>query len=231
MRFGLQKLTLLDYPGKVACTVFTAKCNLRCPFCHNADLVSGDAAALPYDREGVIAFLKTRAKVLDGVCVTGGEPLLHNETLDLLADIKSTGLSVKLDTNGTFPGRLKTAICEGLVDTVAMDIKNSQAKYNFTCGAGDILDKVIESVDFLLSGKVDYEFRTTVAGSLHTPEDFAGIGSWIAGESRYFLQKFENSGNILNYESSMDVDDEFMQRCLENARRFLPNAAIRGAQQ
>ena len=231
MRFGLQKLTLLDYPGKVACTVFTAKCNLRCPFCHNADLVSGNDSDLPFSFEETVAFLKARAKILDGVCVTGGEPLLHPEILDLFAAIKQLGLAVKLDTNGTFPGRLKTAVCEGLVDMVAMDIKNSQAKYNFTCGVGDILDKVIESVDFLLAGRVDHEFRTTVTGNLHTPEDFAGIGSWIAGSSRYFLQKFENSGNILSYDPGMQLDDEFMNRCLENARRFLPNAAIRGSQE
>ena len=119
MRFGLQKLTLLDYPGKVACTVFTAQCNLRCPFCHNADLVLAADDGLPMTSVEVTEYLRSRAKVLDGVCITGGEPLLHKEIFDLLADIKSTGLEVKLDTNGTFPGRLKTAVGEGLVDMVA----------------------------------------------------------------------------------------------------------------
>ena len=169
MRFGLQKLTLLDYPGKVACTVFTAQCNLRCPFCHNADLVMSTADELPLGRDEIISYLRSRSKVLDGVCVTGGEPLLHKDILDFLADVKSCGLSVKLDTNGTYPGRLKTAVGEGLVDMVAMDIKNSKAKYGITCGVEDVTGKVSESVEFLLSVKVGYEFRTTVVGTCHTP--------------------------------------------------------------
>ncbi|MBO5643685.1 MAG: anaerobic ribonucleoside-triphosphate reductase activating protein [Lentisphaeria bacterium] len=230
MRFGLQKLTLLDYPEHVACTVFTAKCNLRCPFCHNADLAVGGDEHLPETRESLLEFLKARKKILDGVCVTGGEPLLHNETLELLTDIKSLGLAVKLDTNGTFPGRLKCAVNEGLVDMVAMDIKNSPQKYTATCGNIDLLDKVKESVEFLLSGKVLHEFRTTVVGTLHSPDDFVDIGTWIAGNSRYFLQKFSNSGNVLDYKQGMEADDSLMASCLANAKLFLPNAAIRGSE-
>ena len=231
MRFGLQKLTLLDFPGNVACTVFTAKCNLRCPFCHNADLARGDESHLPETMESLTDFLKSRKKILDGVCITGGEPLLHNETLELLTEIKSLGLAVKLDTNGTLPGRLKSVVSEGLVDTVAMDIKHSRTKYPDACGGTDLLDKVKESVDFLLSAKVDYEFRTTVVGTLHTPEDFIDIGSWIAGDSRYFLQKFTNSGNVLDYRQEMEVTDDLMGNCLANAKLFVPRAAIRGFEQ
>ena len=228
MRFGLQKLTLLDYPGKVACTVFTSQCNLRCPFCHNADLVLAADGDLPMDKEEIIAYLRSRAKVLDGVCVTGGEPLMHTEMLDFLADIKSTGLAVKLDTNGTYPGRLKTAVGEGLVDMVAMDVKNSKAKYGITCGANSVIDKVSESVDFLLSGKVSYEFRTTVVGTCHTPEDFLDIGTWISGAERYYLQKFSDSGKVLAPDAGMAVSDEIMDKCLENVRLFVPCAKIRG---
>ena len=228
MRFGLQKLTLLDYPGKVACTVFTAQCNLRCPFCHNADLVLAADDDLPMTSVEITEYLRSRAKVLDGVCITGGEPLLHNEIFDLLADIKSTGLEVKLDTNGTYPGRLKTAVGEGLVDMVAMDIKNSRAKYFVTCGVDGVTDKVAESVEFLLSGKVGYEFRTTVTGLFHTPEDFLDIGTWIAGAERYYLQQFSDSGKLLAPDSRMAVSDEVMDKCLENVRLFVPDAKIRG---
>ena len=231
MRFGLQKLTLLDYPEHVACTVFTAGCNMRCPFCHNADLALGNDSDLPETYDTLVEFFKARKKILDGVCITGGEPLLHQETLDLLAAIKSLGLAVKLDTNGSFPGRLKNAVNEGLVDMVAMDIKNSKNKYQSTCGGADVLNKVSESIEFLLSGKVDYEFRTTVTGNLHTPEDFADIGSWISGNSKYFLQKYKDSGNILSPAENMLPSDVFMEQCLANARVFLPNAAIRGSEQ
>lgn len=228
MRFGLQKLTLLDYPGKVACTVFTAQCNLRCPFCHNADLVLASDEELPMDSSEIMAYLRSRAKVLDGVCVTGGEPLLHKDILDFLADIKSTGLAVKLDTNGTYPGRLKTAVGEGLVDMVAMDVKNSRAKYEMTCGVSSVVDKVAESVEFLLSGKVSYEFRTTVVGSYHTPEDFLDIGTWLSGAERYYLQKFSDSGKLLAPADGMEVSSEIMDKCLENVRLFVPCAKIRG---
>lgn len=231
MRFGLQKLTLLDFPEHVACTVFTAGCNMRCPFCHNADLAVGNDSGLPETHESLLAFLKSRKNILDGVCVTGGEPLLHQETLDLLSEIKSLGLSVKLDTNGSYPGRLKSAVNEGLVDMVAMDIKNSRAKYQLTCGNIDLLDKVCESVEFLLTGKVDYEFRTTVTGSLHTPEDFIDIGTWISGAERYFLQKFKDSGNLLAATENMMPGGTLLQECLNNVRLFIPNAAIRGDEQ
>lgn len=231
MRFGLQKLTLLDYPEHVACTVFTSGCNMRCPFCHNADLAVGSDSCLPETYESLLDFLKARKKVLDGVCITGGEPLLHQETLDLLSEIKSLGLKVKLDTNGSYPGRLKSAVNEGLVDMVAMDIKNSREKYLMTTGGYDFLEKVRESVDFLLSEKVSYEFRTTVTGNLHSPKDFIDIGTWIAGNSRYFLQKFKDSGNVLAGVPEMNASDDFMERCLANAKLFLPNAAIRGSEQ
>ena len=231
MRFGLQKLTLLDYPEHVACTVFTAGCNMRCPFCHNADLGVGNDSTLSESHDTLLDFLKARKKILDGVCVTGGEPLLHPETIDLLSEIKSLGLAVKLDTNGTFPGRLKTAVSEGLVDMVAMDIKNSRNKYAATCGGIDVLDKINESAEFLLSGKVDYEFRTTVTANLHAAEDFIDIGSWLAGNSKYFLQKFKDSGNILSPTDNMQPSDVFMEQCLASVKVFLPNAAIRGCEQ
>ena len=160
---GLQKLTLLDYPGKVACTVFTGGCNFRCPFCHNSSLVLPEQIAHDSSVEEVLRFLKKRVGVLDGVAVTGGEPLIHADMADFLREVKAMGYMVKLDSNGSFPDRLISLVQAGLVDRVAMDIKNSPALYAKTVGLGRFdLAGVTKSKDFLLTGAVDYEFRTTV---------------------------------------------------------------------
>ena len=150
MRFGLRKLTLLDFPGKTACTVFNAGCNFACPFCHNGSLVRA-TDELPFSFEEIVSFFKKRVKILDGVCFTGGEPLLFAETLELAKCAKELGFQVKLDTNGSFPDRLKAAVADKLVDYVAMDIKSSVAKYAKVCGNSAVIDKVCESVEFLKS--------------------------------------------------------------------------------
>jgi pyruvate formate lyase activating enzyme len=182
----------------------------------------GDVGSPEYIKD-----IKARKKILDGVCITGGEPLLHQETLDLLAAIKSLGLAVKLDTNGSFPGRLKNAVNEGLVDMVAMDIKNSKNKYQSTCGGADVLNKVSESVEFLLSGKVDYEFRTTVVKEYHTVEDMEKIAHWISGAPRYFLQNFEDSGNLIS--DGCSSHNPQMLLVMKNAvSSILPKVDIRG---
>lgn len=229
MRFGLRKLTLLDYPGCVAATVFTCGCNFRCPFCHNGSLVLGSDENLEFEREELLDFLQKRRKVLDGVCFTGGEPLLHTETLDILAAAKSLGYRIKLDTNGSLPGRLKMAVSEGLVDTVAMDIKNSPGKYELTSGNGAVLDQVCESVEFLLNSSIDYEFRTTVVKPLHCREDFQAIGGWLRGAKRYFLQKFAPAPDILSADMDMEApSQDEMQEFLAEVQKFIPNAGIRG---
>jgi pyruvate formate lyase activating enzyme len=199
--YGFQKMTLLDYPGKVACTLFTGGCNLRCPFCHNAGLVTGlaqtEESSLVKEEE-VLAFLKKRQGLLEGVCITGGEPLLHRELPAFIRSVRSLGYPVKLDTNGTFPDRLRALVEEGLVDYVAMDIKNSPEKYGITAGEPDLdLTPIRQSVAYLLEGHVAYEFRTTVLDGFHTPEDVAAIASWISGAPKYFLQNFEDSGHLL----------------------------------
>ena len=178
---GLQKMTLLDYPGKVACTVFTAGCNFRCPFCHNASLVLPDRLEQHVTEDEVFTFLKKRTGILDGVAVTGGEPLLHREIPDFLRRVKDLGFLVKLDTNGSFPDMLEALISEGLVDRVAMDIKNSPALYAETAGIPDLdLSRIEQSKNLLLSGIVDYEFRTTVVKGLHTAESLVEAAEWIA---------------------------------------------------
>ena len=194
--YGIRKLTLLDYPDKTACTLFTGGCNFRCPFCHNASLVQNRCE--PMDIGALRAFLLKRRGLLDGVCVTGGEPLMHGEIGGLLAEIKALGYAVKLDTNGAYPDKLQELIGQQLIDYVAMDVKSSPAGYARAVGLHDIdISPVNESIKLLIGGAVDYEFRTTAVKGLHTPEDFTAIGDWIAGAKRYFLQNYADSGDIL----------------------------------
>ena len=195
---GLQTLTLLDYPGKVACTVFTSGCNMRCPFCHNASLVCGEVPPF-MEKEEFFAFLKKRTGVLDGVCVTGGEPLLQEGLIPFLLEVKEKGFTTKLDTNGLLHDRLRAVVEAGAVDYVAMDIKNCKARYAETAGVPGLdLAPIEKSVQFLMEGKVDYEFRTTVVKELHNKADFGEIGQWLKGAKRYFLQSFKDSGDILS---------------------------------
>ena len=222
---GLQKMTLLDFPGKVACTLFTDGCNFRCPFCHNTPLVTGGAPA--YSEEALFDFLKKRQGLLDGVAITGGEPLLHPDLPELIERIRGLGYAVKLDTNGSFPDRLRRVVDAGLVDYVAMDVKNSREKYERTALCKGLLPKIEESVRLLLAGKTDYEFRTTLVDELHEPEDFAAIGRWLNGAKRYFIQSFEDSGDILA-EGMHKASEEKTQACLAAVREFLPTAERRG---
>lgn len=224
---GLQKLTLLDYPGRTACTVFLAGCNFRCPFCHNYELVAGPVAPLMSDEE-LLDYLQKRKGLLDGVAITGGEPLLRRELPDLLRKIKALGYAVKLDTNGSFPARLKELVGEGLVDYVAMDVKNSPARYGATVGFPKLeLNAIQESIDFLLEGRVDYEFRTTVIEQFHGQEEIEAIGQWIGGAKRWFLQRFKPSELVPDGSLTAPTTQK-MREYLEIARRSVPSAELRG---
>ena len=200
---GLQKMTLLDYPGRIACTVFLQGCNFRCPFCHNSELLDpAPEGEIPL--EELLAFLKKRRGMLDGVCITGGEPTVQKDLPDLLRSIKALGYPVKLDTNGSNPTMLKALVAEGLVDYVAMDLKNSREKYSLTAGvAGLAMDKIEESLSFLLEGTLDYELRTTVVRELHEENDFRNMARWILELSsgkkakRLFLQSFVDRDSVL----------------------------------
>ena len=226
---GLQKLTLLDYPGKVACTVFTGGCNFRCPFCHNAPLVIPDRIAQDTSREEVLDFLKKRTGILDGVAITGGEPLLHKDIDSFIREIKAMGYSVKLDTNGSFPEHLEAIVNEGLVDRVAMDIKNAPELYGKTAGIEDFdITPIERSKNFLLSGVVDYEFRTTVAKGLHTAESLSKAAEWIKGAKEYYLQQFKDSGDVIAIDGLSAFDEEEMKNLLEEVKKIIPAAALRG---
>ncbi len=225
---GLQKMTLLDFPGKVACTVFTGGCNFRCPFCHNALLVTELPENPDYTVDEILAFLKKRSGLLDGVAITGGEPLINSDIADFIKKIRDLGYAVKLDTNGSYPDRLKALVAEGLIDYVAMDIKNCREKYAQTVGLKSLdLSKIEESVDFLKSGAVDYEFRTTVVKEFHTVEDIRNTAEWIKGARRYFLQNFVDSGNLIDSNVS-GAERSVMLEMQMAAADFVPKTEIRG---
>lgn len=225
---GMQSLTLLDFPNKVACILFVRGCNFRCPFCHNASLVCGGAEN-HYPEEDILAFLKKRQGLLDGVVMSGGEPTLYPELVPFLRKIRELGYAIKLDTNGTNPGLLKQIVRENLADYVAMDIKNSPHFYSATCGIpkADIA-AIEESRDFLISGETEYEFRTTVVDGLHTKESIEELACWIAGAKRYYLQAFKDSGNLLHPENLHVFGQEEMAKLLEIAKKYIPSAALRG---
>lgn len=227
---GLQKLTLLDYPEKVACTIFTAGCNFRCPFCHNASLVLEEKQQAVYREEEIFSFLKKRQGILDGVCVSGGEPLLQADIDIFLEKVKKLGFLVKLDTNGSFPKKLKELVKNGLVDYVAMDIKNSRELYCRTAGIADqetIMERIQESASFLLKSPVDYEFRTTVVQGYHTRETFEEIGCWIRGAEKYFLQAFVDSGELVDPRST-GFEKAEIEAFAGVVKQYVPNVQIRG---
>ncbi len=227
---GIQKLTLLDFPGKIACTVFTGGCNFRCPFCHNASLVVGErvreSATLP--EEDFFSFLESRKGRLEGVCITGGEPTLSEGLLPFIKRIKDMGFLVKLDTNGYRPELLSEIVESGAVDYVAMDIKNSRERYAETVGLKSFdLSLIEKSINILKSGCADFEFRTTLMRELHSEADIISIGKWIAGDEKYFLQTFKDSGDLLS-EGFSAYNSEETEHFLKLLQSSVPNAKIRG---
>lgn len=225
---GFNKMTLLDFPGKVACTVFTGGCDLRCPFCHNSSLVLTPNAT-PVELDEIFSFLNKRKGILDGVVLTGGEPLLWADAADFLCRVRELGAySIKLDTNGTHPDRLRSIIDAGLCDYVAMDIKNSLARYPETVGiAGFDVSGVCASVELLLEGRVDYEFRTTAVDPLHSEAAFAEIADLIRGARRYFIQNFVDSGALIG-EGMRGFDEHQMQRFADIVRDSVDLVQLRG---
>lgn len=225
---GLNKTTLLDYPGRVAATIFLGGCNFRCPFCHNASLVMEPDSQPQLSLEEVLSFLKKRAGLLDGVCVTGGEPTLAPDLPDFLRKVKELGLLVKLDTNGYRPDVTKALINEGLVNHIAMDIKSSLSGYSLATGRPDLpVEPIMESISLLMNGTIEYEFRTTVVGGLHTEKDFREIGQMLKGCRAYFLQPFVDSGDIL-VKGFTAPSRDMLDLCLRILRPTIPNAALRG---
>ncbi|MBP3217387.1 MAG: anaerobic ribonucleoside-triphosphate reductase activating protein [Lachnospiraceae bacterium] len=224
---GLQKMTLLDFPGHVACTVFLGGCDFRCPYCHNYELADGTADPVMDDTE-LLSFLSKRTGLLDGVAITGGEPCLHKDLPELLRKIREMGFSVKLDTNGYHPQLLESILKEGLADYVAMDIKNSPAKYAITAGVDQIrMDTFKESIALIMNEARDYEFRTTVVREFHEESDFDEIGRLISGARRYFLQSFTDRDTV-PYGNLSAPAKEDLEKYAEIVRKYVPHVTIRG---
>ena len=224
---GLQKLTLLDFPGIMACTVFTGGCNFRCPFCHNASLVTHIDDEIVSEEE-FFELLDKRVGVLQGVCITGGEPTLQPGLYEFIAKIREKGYKVKLDTNGYRPDVLKKLVNDNMLDYVAMDIKNSKEKYGLTVGIADFdITPIEESVEFLKQSRVDFEFRTTIVKEFHAPQDIVAIGEWLQGVPKYFLQGYIDSGDCI--ENGFEAHEKAeMERFLSLVTPYIPNAQLRG---
>ena len=223
---GIQKMTLLDYPGKCACTVFLAGCNLRCPFCHNASLVLTSPEPAMTEEE-FFAFLKKRKGLLDGVCITGGEPTLRKDLPDFIRKIKEMGYLVKLDTNGSNPGMLGKLLEEKLLDYVAMDIKNCPDRYAATCGNVDILPQVEQCLTLLRDSNVEYELRTTCVKPFHDTQAMEAIGKWLSGTQNYYLQAFVDSGDLVGTGVS-GFNKEEMEALRQAVLPYIPTTRIRG---
>lgn len=225
---GLQKLAMVDYPGKLAATIFTGGCNLRCPFCHNALLVTRLEESETLDPASILEFLKTRRGLLDGVVLSGGEPLAQDGVDALAGQIKDLGFSVKLDTNGCYPEKLRSLLDRDLVDYVAMDIKNCLPKYPMTVGLRDFdTTPVQKSAALLREGRVEYEFRTTLVREFHTAADLRAIGAWLEGSPKYFLQTFVDSGGLIS-QGLHGFSSAEMQEFAQVVRPFFKSVEVRG---
>ena len=206
---GFDKLTLLNYPDKVACTIFTSGCNLRCPFCHNSGLVTNNYNEISFD--SIYEYLKKRIGILDGVCITGGEPLIHADIKDYIKKIKDLGYLVKIDTNGCNPKLLKESIDLKLVDYIAMDIKNIYSKYDITSGVKVNIDNIKKSISIIENSGIDYEFRTTIVKEFHSTQDIKEILSYISSNSNYYIQNFKNSNDVFNRNLSSFSEKELVE--------------------
>lgn len=224
---GLQKTTLLDFPGHVAATIFTGGCNFRCPFCHNSDLLGNDAE-VAYTEDEILKFLAKRKGILEGVAITGGEPTLQPDLRDFICRVRELGYQIKLDTNGSRPEVLKALCEEKLIDYVSMDIKTCRERYPEVAGIPSLnIESIMESVEFLKKGTIPYEFRTTIVKELHQADDFVKIGSWISGCSNYFLQNYVDSENVL-YQGFSCCSKEELLSYLEIVKPYVGHAELRG---
>ena len=222
---GLQKTSLLDYPGKISAIVFTQGCNFRCPYCHNPELLKADGNTLNMSVSTVLDFLKTRRGKLDGVVITGGEPCLHADLPEFIKEIKQLGFLVKLDTNGSCPGMLERLINENLLDYIAMDIKAPPDKYPLIAGVKTDVEKIQQSAKLIMESKIDYEFRTTIIKEMHSLDDIVSICK-LVGNVKYYLQNFEDSENVIDHSLHGFSREEllFIDKYLKDV---FPNVEIR----
>lgn len=226
--YGLEKLSLVDYDGFVAATVFTGSCNFKCGFCHNSALVLDYKTLPPIAESEILSYLKKRKGILEGLCITGGEPTLNPDLPEFIKKVKDIGYSVKVDTNGTNPEMVKLLVKEGLADYFAIDIKNDRENYAEIIGFKTFdTSKIEKTVEFLLSGKTGYEFRTTLIAEYHKAENIRRIGEWIKGADKYFMQKFKSGDNCISQDLS-PVSEETANEFLKIVSPFVKHAALRG---
>lgn len=229
--YGLQKLTLLDYPGKMACTIFTGGCNFRCPYCHNRSLVFLNEQDGEFDKDDLFDYLNQRRNILDGVCISGGEPLLQDGLSDFIKEIKDYGLLVKLDTNGSNPDKLKELLDLGLVDYIAMDIKNTKDKYALSIGLNDFnIEDIEKSVELLKSSSIDYEFRMTVVKEYHKDLDVDALGNWLRGCKQFFLQNFEDNGSCIK-QGLHSLDNDTIFDIKNKLEKYIDKVYVRGVKE
>ncbi len=227
---GVQKTTLIDFPGEVACTVFLPKCNFRCPFCHNAQLVLNKETGVSISEAAFFDFLRERKNFLDGICITGGEPLLYDELLPFCKRLKEQGFLVKLDTNGSRPGLLQKMLKEKVIDYIAMDIKGSKHSYSRAAGVAVDLDRIQQSIDLVRESGVQYEFRMTVVPLLHKKQDLLSVGKWLLGSKQFFLQQFNSTGPLLDkkFEGSKTYSAKQLQQFAAALKPFFEQVNVRG---
>lgn len=225
---GYQKTTLLDYPGHVAATIFTGGCNFRCPFCHNSDLVVNFTMSPCISQEEIFAFLKKRKNVLSGICITGGEPTLQADLAEFIENVRSFGYKIKLDTNGYRPEVIADLLAKNLLDYIAMDIKAGFSNYSTVCGISNLnIDNIKESISIIENSDIEYEFRTTVVKELHTAQDFHEITEMLSSKSPYYIQSFQDSGNILTPALS-SCDKETLEYFLSIMKEKVIGSSLRG---
>ncbi len=226
--YGINKTTLLDYPGHVAATLFTGGCNMRCPFCQNSILVLDPTSQPGLTADEVMMFLKKRRGILEGICITGGEPTLQPRLGEFIRQVRELGYLVKLDTNGYRPQVLRKLLQEGLLDYVAMDIKASREHYADACGLQELdLSFIEESVAVLKASRIPYEFRTTAVKGIHTPEEFTAIGQWLQGSRAYFLQSYRDSEQVMRPGFSC-FERRQLEKMLDRVKEYIPQAQLRG---
>ena len=224
---GMQKLTLLDYPGNVACLIFTQGCNFRCPFCHNSGLLDMNNNCEKIDEKEVFKYLEKRKGLLDGVCISGGEPLLQKDIEYFIRKVKDLGYKVKLDTNGRSPKKLKQLIEEGLIDYVAMDIKNDFLNYDKTAGMCTNIDNIKKSIEIIENSNIEYEFRTTIVKQFHDVGKLEKIIQYIGPNARYYIQNYQDCSSVL--QRGLDGFDEEELLNIKNTLGVkYPNLVVRG---
>ena len=224
---GFEKFSMVDYDGKIACTIFTKGCNFRCPFCHNSSLVESKKHPQIISENSVFDYLNKRKKVIDAVCISGGEPTLQPDLIDFVKKIKNLGFLVKLDTNGYNPDAIKQLLNQNLLDYVAMDIKNCKEKYDFTIGAEININKIEQSIELIKNSNIDYEFRTTLISQFHTENDILKIGKWLENSKNYFLQKYVDNDDCIKHGFDA-INKTTVENYIKILKPYINNVETRG---